>query len=223
MMDINECIGTRRSVRRYRTKRVEWDKIGSILDAGRYAPSAGNLQSWRFVVVEDEKRRQDVAEACNEQHWMNQAPVHVVVCADSTKSEQFYGDRGKEVYSVQECSAAMQLMLLEATKLGLGSCWVGSFNEDMLKRACRIPDNVKPQAVLVFGYAAEHEPMPERYTIQDTVFFEEYGKHLQHPEVAHMDFSMHMERKAKEHAKRFKKKAESVMEKIREKTKHFGQ
>ena len=79
-MDVFECIRTRRSVRKYLPKQVEWDKVGMILDAGRYAPSAGNLQNWQFLVVIDEDKRKQIAEVSARQFWMAQAPIQIIIC-----------------------------------------------------------------------------------------------------------------------------------------------
>ena len=94
-MEVLEAIKSRRSIRKYLDKPVEWELIANILDAGRYAPCAGNLQNWKFVAVTDEGRKKSIAEACLRQLWMEQAPVHIVIFAEVEKFERYYGKQGK--------------------------------------------------------------------------------------------------------------------------------
>jgi nitroreductase len=171
-MEVFECITTRRSVRKYLDVPVEWEKVGTVLEAGRAAPSAGNLQNWKFIVVLDKDLRHQIADAALQQSWMKDAPVHIIVCAEPKKAEQFYGLRGERLYTVQNCAAAIENMLLTAHSLNLGSCWVGAFDEEMLKRTLNIPDDVRPQAIITLGYPAEKTRAPVRYRIEDIVFLE---------------------------------------------------
>lgn len=154
-MDVLECITARRSIRKYKDMEVEMDKVGKVLYAARDAPSSGNLQNWKFILVTDEDTRIKLAEASLNQYWMSEAPVHIVVCAEPEKAEQYYGIRGERLYSIQNCAAAIQNMLLAATAEGLGSCWVGAFEEEMVKRILDIPGNIRVQAIVTLGYANE--------------------------------------------------------------------
>jgi nitroreductase len=174
-MDTLECIKTRRSVRKFSDSAVEWEKVGVILEAGMIAPSSGNLQNWRFIVVTSEGLREKIAEASLQQKWMAEAPVHIVVCAESAKAEQFYGIRGERLYSIQNCAAAIENMLLATHAQGLASCWVGAFDEEMLKRALGIPDDVRPQAILPVGYASESPRDTPRGRLYDKVFINSWG------------------------------------------------
>ncbi len=177
-MDTLECIKTRRSVRKYRDEPVAWEKIGMVLEAGKSAPSSGNLQNWKFIVVTDEEKRKGIANACIQQYWMFQAPVHIVVCADPRKAVQFYGIRGDRLYSVQNCAAAVQNMLLAAHDQGLGACWVGAFDENELKKVLSIAEEIRPQAVITIGYSDEVVPEPVHYTLENLVFFEKWGSRI---------------------------------------------
>ncbi len=105
-MDVYEAVLRRRSIRKYMDQPVEWEKLGKVIDAGRLAPSAGNLQAWKFVVVTEKELRKQVSEACLKQYWMQTAPAHIVVCAEITKLSRFYGIRGERLYSIQSCAAA---------------------------------------------------------------------------------------------------------------------
>ncbi|MFH0875553.1 MAG: nitroreductase family protein [archaeon] len=177
-MDIFECIATRRSVRKFMKVGVPMELIGTILDAGRYAPSSGNVQNWRFVLVKDKGTISKIAEACMEQLWIATAPFVIVVCAETEKLGQFYGARGERLYSIQNCSAAIQNMLLAAHAVGLGSCWIGAFDENQIHRALNIPDDIRPQAILPIGYPDEIVPAPLHLTLENTCYFESYGNRI---------------------------------------------
>src|SRR3989338_7750896 len=100
-MDTIECIKTRRSIRKYTSEAVEWEKVTLCIEAAKSAPSAGNLQNWKFVVVKQDAKRQAIAEACLQQYWMSQAPVHIVVFALPDRAVRFYGVRGERMYTIQ--------------------------------------------------------------------------------------------------------------------------
>lgn len=174
-MDVFECIKTRRSVRKFLDAEVTMDQIGEILDAGRFAPCAGNIQNWKFILIKNQQIKNKVGEAAFQQYWVAKAPVIIVICAVVDKLEQYYGVRGERLYSIQNCSAAVENMLLTVHSIGLASCWVSAFDETMVRRALHIPEEVRPQAILPIGYAAEEIPEPPNYTLEDVTFFEEYG------------------------------------------------
>jgi nitroreductase len=174
-MNVFEAIATRRSIRKFTSSDIPMEILGVLLDAMRYAPSAGNIQSWRFIVCKTPAKKQQVAEACMQQYWIAEAPFVIVLVNENEKITNFFGLRGERLYSVQNCAAAAQNFLLTAHALGLASCWVSEFDEDMLKRACGIPGNVRPQVVLPVGYPDEIVPAPSRYPMDDLTYFETYG------------------------------------------------
>ena len=187
-MQVMECIRKRRSVRKYLAVPVDWEKIGIILDAGRLSPSAGNIQDWQFLVVLDEDKRKQISEACLNQAWMADAPIHIIICSITEHSKQFYGLRGERLYSIQNCAAAAENMLLAATSLGLGSCWIGAFDEDIVKRVCRIPDRARPQIILTIGYADEEPEEPSRRTLENVTFLNIYGENA--GRIRDIDFTL---------------------------------
>jgi nitroreductase len=179
--DILDLIKSRRSITKYQNKQIEWDHISRIVDAGRHAPSSGNLQNWKMVVVRDPAKRKAIAEASIQQYWMISAPVHIIICAEPEKAERYYGIRGERLYTVQNCAAAVQNMLLEAHSLGLGSCWVGAFDEEMVKRAIRAEKFVRPQAIITVGYAAETPQKPPKYPMNVVTYFEQWRGVIKDP------------------------------------------
>lgn len=177
-MEVLECIRTRRSIRLYLSVPIEWEKIGSVLEAGRLAPSSGNLQDWKFIVVTDAGLRKEIAKISMEALWMETAPVHIVVCADTEKNKRFYGIRGERLYSVQDCAAAVMSMCLAAHTVGLGTCWVGAFDEHALSRLLDIPEQIRPQAIVTVGYPDEKPEMPKRYTLENITFLDKWGNRI---------------------------------------------
>ncbi len=177
-METLECIESRRSCRLYLDIPVEFEKIGNILNAGRVAPSSGNLQDWRFVLVTEEGLRKQLAEASQKQYWMEKAPVHIVICSTPEKEDTMYGKRGKELYTIQNASNAAMSMLLAAHDQGLGACWVGAFEEGMVRRALQMPDNAKPAAILTIGYPDEEPAKTPKYALDNVTFIERWGNRI---------------------------------------------
>ncbi len=173
-MDIDRCIKTRRSVRRYLKKDIKFDKLTDILDAIRYAPSSGNLQNWRIIVVKDEETKKKIAEASADQLWMADAPVILVICNDKSEIARMY-PKHADTFSIQNIAAGIQNMLLKANSLGIDSCWIGSYNDKRIKTLLRIPENISIDAILTLGYAADKEEMPKRIDLENITFFEKWG------------------------------------------------
>ena len=177
-MNVFESIATRRSIRKFTAQDVPMELIGLILDAGRYAPSSGNIQNWRFILVRDLANRGAVADACLQQLWIAQAPILIVVVAETEKLKQFYGPRGEMLYAIQNCSAAIQNMILTTHALGLGTTWVSTFNEDALKSVLGMPGDIRPQAVLPIGFPDEVVPAPVHYTLENVTYIESFGNRV---------------------------------------------
>ncbi len=162
-MDVFEAIEKRRSVRSFDPNRdVPEEMVEEILRCGCQAPSAGNVQPWRFIVVRDEGLKQALAAAALGQDFVAQAPVVIVVCADLASHSLSYGQRGVELYSIQDTAAAIENMLLAATALELGACWVGAFREDEAARALHLVKDMRPLALIPVGYAAGETQTPRK-------------------------------------------------------------
>lgn len=160
-MELATVIDLRRSVRQYADREVPDDPVNKILHAGHMAPSAGNLQGRDFIIVRDRSMRESICEAALNQSFIIEAPVCIVVCANRTRSSSRYGKRG-ELYSIQDSSASVMNMMLMAHSLGLGTCWVGAFNEKAVSELLGIPDGVRPVAILPVGYPDEKPQAPPR-------------------------------------------------------------
>ncbi len=177
-MELFECIKTRRSVRDFFDKPVEKEDLGRILEAGKQAPSAGNQQTWRFIIVTDRGLKLQIANACIQQMWVSHAPVIIAVCAEVEKLKRFYEERGEKLYSIQSCAAAIQNMLLAAHSLGLGACWVSAFDEIRLSQLLGIPGGVTVQAIIPVGYAARVPKEPMEYKLETIIFLEKWGSRI---------------------------------------------
>jgi nitroreductase len=162
-LDIFEAIEARRSVRAFTADRpVSDEAVQRLLASACLAPSAGNVQPWRFYVVRREELKAGLAAAALGQSFLSQAPLVIVVCADLDAHAQAYGKRGVELYAVQDCAAATQNILLAATALGLAACWVGAFREREAAAALNLAGNIRPLAMVPVGYAAASGSQPRK-------------------------------------------------------------
>lgn len=214
-MNVLDAIQRRRSIRKYLQKPVEFDKVSLVLQAGSFAPSSGNLQDYRFIVVSKKSLIQGIADECTEQYWVAQAPVLIVVCADAEMTERYYGLRGQRLYSVQNCAAAIQNMMLAATELGLGTCWVGSFNEDYIKDALNIPEKVRPQAIVALGYADELPAEKDFEPLEHLIYFNEFGSKIENVTTLLKEYSKEVDRILKEKEPEVKEGAKKLHHKLK--------
>ncbi len=153
-MELDEAIRKRRSIRTYKPQDVPDEVVEKLIEAASLAPSAGNIQPWKFVVARKPEVKKKLAEAAD-QAFIEEAPVVIVVCANEKRAEMGYGARGKTLYCIQDTAAATQNIHLTAYSLGLGTCWVGAFNENQAKKAVNAPEEMRPVAMIPVGYADE--------------------------------------------------------------------
>jgi len=145
---VMEAISKRRSVRSWQDKPIEPEKLERVLQAGRLAPSANNRQPWRFVVVTDEALRKEVARAANDQTFVGEAPAVLVGCAVETERVMACG---QHCYPI-DLAISMTNMSLAAVGEGLGTCWIGAFQADQVKKILDIPDEVQIVELMPLGY-----------------------------------------------------------------------
>jgi len=174
-MDVIECIKTRRSIRKFLTKDIPWETVSTIIDCGRRAPCAGNLQNLKFILVNDQAKRSAIAECSLQQYWMQNAPIYVIIVAEPDKAKKFYGLRGERLYTIQNCAAAAENIILAAQHFGLGSCWVGAFDEDKVKSILGINGTERPQIIIPIGYPAENPPEPARTRLYHTLYLNKWS------------------------------------------------
>ncbi|NQU78217.1 nitroreductase family protein [Candidatus Woesearchaeota archaeon] len=209
-METLECIENRRSARKFKNTSVEWEKIGNILRAGQLAPSSGNVQDFKFVVVTDKTKRSALANSALKQHWIASAPVIIVVYSEPKITQRSYGIRGDKLYAIQNSAAAAQNILLAATDEGLGSCWVGAFDENMVNSVLGAPDNARPQVLIPIGYIENDIPIPRKNRMVDMVYINNWGGKIVNPDLAMDDFSEVMRKKIMEAKEIIKEKAPTI-------------
>ncbi|MCW4030243.1 MAG: nitroreductase family protein [Candidatus Bathyarchaeota archaeon] len=154
-MDFADVITSRKSIRDYANKAVEEEKLTQILEAARWAPSWANRQCARYIVVKDKAR---IEKICGKFSWIKQAPVVIVACADPKES----GFRNGMDYYLVDVGIALQQLVLAASNLGLGTCWIGAFDEASVKAALGVPGDVKVVALTPLGYPAEDSEASRR-------------------------------------------------------------
>jgi len=216
MGDILDLIKSRRNIKFYLPKFVSWEKIGRVLDAARHAPSCGNIQNWKFIVIIDSAQKQQIAEAAYEQLDLSAASTLIVVCAEPEKAERYYGLRGDRLYTTQNCAAAVQNMLLEAHSLGLGSTWVGAFDEEVVKSLCGMPAEIRPQAIVAIGHPKTIPPKPPKYPLESLVFFHSWRNRIRDPAKYMNDIATILARKANVVKEKVQEKTQKAKEKTKE-------
>jgi len=175
-VDVFEAIKSRRSVRAFTNEPVSEEEVVKLIDTARWAPSAGNIQPWEFVVVRDSEIKRGLSAAALDQTFIEEAPVVIVVCANHLRSARGYGSRGVNLYCLQDTAAATQNMLLAAHALRLATCWVGAFQEEEARKVLHIPSGIRPVAIIPVGHPAEKPEVPERRPLSEIVHHETFGR-----------------------------------------------
>ena len=168
-MDLMQAIRTRRSIRSFLDKSVEEEKLLAVLEAGRLAPSARNMQDWRFIVVRDAATRQRLAKVARDQQFVGQAPVVIAACGTS----DLVMTCGQPAYAI-DVAIAVDHMTLAAASLDLGTCWIGAFYEDKVKEILGVPQEIRVVALLPLGYPAQDTGPRPRKTLDEVVAWEHW-------------------------------------------------
>ncbi len=167
-MDILKIIKERRSIRDFHRKQIPKDIIQKLIEALIWAPSAGNLQARKFYFVKNENIKKKIAVAALNQNFIADAPLVVIGCTDSRISFR-YGERGIYLYSIQDVACSIMNMMLVAHANGLGSTWVGAFREDEVSKILKIPNNLRPVAIVPVGYPSKIPIPPPRVSKHEAV------------------------------------------------------
>jgi nitroreductase len=170
-LDILEVLKKRRSIRKYQTKPVEKDTVLKVLEAARLGPSAANRQPCQFIVVTNENARERLRASYNKE-WFVRAPVVIVGCVNPKES---WRRRDNEEYWKVDAAIAMQNLILTATELGLGTCWVANFDENAAKKALDIPKDFRIVAMTPLGYLDEEkESVSDRKPLDALVHYDKW-------------------------------------------------
>jgi len=174
-LDVFETFQKRKSVRSYVQTPVPDEVLVKVLDAARLAPSAGNIQPWHFIIVRDEEKRTRIAKGCRYGRFLDESPVVIVACGDRKASPRWY---------IVDTSIALEHVVLAATALGLGTCWIGMFNKEDIRETLKLPENFEIIALMALGYPGEkldlgarilHAVRPKK-KLEDIVSPEIYGE-----------------------------------------------
>jgi nitroreductase len=169
-MDLYVAIKSRYSVRSYLNKPVEQEKLDRVLEAARLAPSGSNRQPWKLVVVRDAETRKKLVHACSNQEFVGQAPVVIAGVGLMPDRVMSCGVPGDPV----DVAIALEHVALAATAEGLGTCWIGSFHQDQVRRLLGIPAKAKVIEVMTLGYPEDH-PLPKtRKPMKELVCYDQW-------------------------------------------------
>jgi len=168
-MDVYQAIKTRYSCRSYKVEPVPEEKLNKVLEAARLAPSAHNEQEWKFIVIKDAKKREQLAEAAG-QSFIAEAPVIIVAVA--TDPEHVLSS-GVPAYAV-DLAIAIEHMALQATEEGLGTCWIGAFDQEEVKGVLGISEEYKVVALMPLGFPADKPRPKSRKSLEEIVSYEKF-------------------------------------------------
>lgn len=168
-MTVIETIRKRRSVRAYKPVPLKDEDLKTILEAARLAPSAGNRQPWYFIVVRDPELKKRLAEAAARQMFIADAGALIVAVSDPMASPRWHE---------KDVMIAMEHLILAATELGYGTCWIGAFNEEEVKRILGVPQQYRVVALTPVGVPAETPPARPRKALEDIAFEGTWGNKI---------------------------------------------
>lgn len=168
MDDILEIIKSRRSIRNYKKEKIKDEDILKILEAGRWAPSASNNQPWRFIVVKDQELIKKIGDACKIltiNSFVETSPLIVIIYSEK-----------KHKWVDLDCGMCAQNMMLEAHTLGIGSCFIGAYRENKIKKIVNLTDEFNVIGLITFGYIESGKNFSERLNLEDLIMYDYYKK-----------------------------------------------
>lgn len=180
-MDVFEAIKGRRSVRKFKPKKVERELIEKLLTAACWAPTGGNIQPWQFIVVEDPTLLDMVRKISP--GYLGETPLAILVCSDKTKAHKVGGTMGRDYLSVADCAMATENLVLAAYALGLGTCIVKSFSHAAIKEILEIPQGIEPELLIVVGYPDATPAPPRRIPLKENTYLNKFGQSFQQTEA----------------------------------------
>ncbi|MEM2122584.1 MAG: nitroreductase family protein [Candidatus Bathyarchaeia archaeon] len=173
-MDFFEVLRSRRSIRKFKSEIIPKGLVEKLLDAGRSAPTASNIQPWRFIVVDDPsilEMIRKVSPGC-----FGGAPLVIIVCSDRGRSYELGGVVARDYLSIVDCAMAAGYILLAAQALGLGGCCVKSFSSPAIKEILEIPEGVKPELMLTIGWPDEQPARPPKLGLDEITYHNLYSR-----------------------------------------------
>lgn len=170
-MEFSDLIARRYSVRAYRPDPVEDDKLRKVLEAARLAPTAANRQPFQIIVIHTQGREEELRKIYHRE-WFVQAPL--LICACGVPSQSWVRSADHRRYLDVDVAIVMDHLILEATNLGLGTCWVAAFNAPAARQSLALPDEIEPLIFTPLGYPADQLGQKERKPLEDIVRYEHW-------------------------------------------------
>lgn len=171
-MKVLEAIQKRRSVRKYKEESIPEETLLRVLEAARLAPSGKNFQPWKFIIVKDKEIKERLAQASARQFFIAKAPIVIVGCGFPDNSYTRMG-RYMKSWSV-DVTIALEHLILQAQEEGLGTCWIGSFEEEEVKAILNVPKEVKVLALTPLGYPDEIPRFRGRKSLDEIISYDRY-------------------------------------------------
>lgn len=168
-MEFNELLYKRRSVREFLPDAVSEEKVNLLLESATRAPNACNFQSWHFYAIKNQQIINSFYPDIYSGNWITTTPLLIVVCTDAEKLNKRFGERGSNLFAVQDTAAAINNILLQAANIELGGCWIGAFNESKCSELLMLPENHRPVALLPIGKPKSEPAIRERKPISEVV------------------------------------------------------
>ncbi len=164
-MSFSELIQKRYSVRAYKPDPVEEEKLQQVLEAARLAPTAVNRQPFRLLVIRTAKHKEDLKQIYSRE-WFTDAPVVIAIC---TVESEGWARRDGKTYVDVDATIALDHLILAATELGLGTCWIGAFDPEAARKVLALPEGVEPLLFTPLGYPADEPRIKKRKDLSDLV------------------------------------------------------
>jgi nitroreductase len=177
-MNVFQALHSMSPTTEFLDKPVDERMIGLILHSATRAISAGNMQEWDFIVVEDDKTKEDLSRAALNLLHIKDAPSIIAVCVNLSKAASKYGKRGEVVYSVEDGAAATQIVAIAATALGLGYDIVRAFDEEQVKGYLNLPDDIRPVAIVPIGFPKHEIRQESKVNFEDLTHVNRYGNKI---------------------------------------------
>ena len=164
-MEFNKLINSRKSVRRFKSKKPDWRQIIDAINYASKIPYAGNIQNVKFILISDKKLINEITKYC-QQDFISQANYVIVITADPTDLVRSYDELG-EKYNLEQGGAATQQLLLKLVDLSLDGCWIGSFDEEAIKKTLKVPETIRISSIIPVGYAMPGERTTKKSLISN--------------------------------------------------------
>ena len=175
-MEFDRVIKKRKSARSFKKKIASWKDALEAIDAALQGPYAGNFQTLKYLIIENPKTIKELA-SHSQQTWIAESGILIVVCSNDVNLEKLYGERGR-VYSRQQAGAAINTILLKLSDLGVDSCWIGSYSDDLIKEKLRIPQHMQIEGIIPLGYESANKKTkkPKKKDLESALYWEIWDK-----------------------------------------------